>query len=201
MNRLDKFLAYAEAHRLTVCLWAAAMVAAIAWFDWLLPDASVGFLYLIPVLFSAAALNGPQIVALALACAYLREAFDPLQNEVREGAPVAFVANPLRWAPGSTGRVLVVSIGFTMTGFFVAELNQRRRLLSAHLREREEAEQQVRVLIETSPLAILTLDATGHIVLANESARQLLGFDQEPLQGQAVGPYLPILKRMLHSHH
>jgi PAS domain S-box-containing protein len=198
MNRLDKFLAYAESHRLRVCLLAAAMVAAIAWFDWLLPDVSVGFLYLFPVLLSAAALNGIQIIALAVGCAYLRESFDPLQG----GADIPFVLNPLRWAPGATGRMLVVSTGFAMTGFFVSELNQRRRLLAEHLREREEDEQRVRILIETSPLAILTLDSKGRIELANQSARQLLAFEEEDaLQGQEVSPYLPILNRMLHSHH
>jgi PAS domain S-box-containing protein len=197
MNRLDNFLAYAESHRLQVCLLAAAMVACVAWFDWLLPDVSVGFLYLVPVLFSAAALNGAQIVALSLFLAYLRESFDPLQG----GASTPFVMSPSGWAPGATGRLVVVSIGFVMTGFFVSELNQRRRLLAQHLREREENEQRVRVLIETSPLAILTLDASGRIALANESARQLLAFDDEELQGQAVAPYLPILNRMLHSHH
>jgi two-component system, LuxR family, sensor kinase FixL len=59
----------------------------------------------------------------------------------------------------------------------------------------------VRVLIETSPLAILTLDFEGAVQLANESARDLLGFDEGQLQGKAVEPYLPILKRLLHSHH
>jgi PAS domain S-box-containing protein len=80
-------------------------------------------------------------------------------------------------------------------------------LLLDHLAEREEqirlrreAEMQVRVLIETSPLAILTLNPDGGIVLANESARQLLGFDSDGLQGQNIEPYLPILYRMLRSH-
>src|ERR1017187_1684313 len=59
-------------------------------------------------------------------------------------------------------------------------------------------ELQVRMLIETSPLAILTLDAAGRVVLANESARQLLGFDSTQLQGEEVEAYLPILPRMLH---
>jgi PAS domain S-box-containing protein len=197
LNRLDTFLAYAESHRLQVWVAAGALVGGIAWFDWLLPDVSVGFLYLVPLLLSAAALNGAQIVVLSLICAYLREAFDPLQG----GVDIPFVLNPLRWAPGASGRMSVVSMGFVMTGFFVSELNQRRRLLAQHLREREEEEQRVRVLIETSPLAILTLDASGRIALANESARQLLAFEGEPLQGQAVAPYLPILSRMLHSHH
>jgi two-component system, LuxR family, sensor kinase FixL len=202
MNRLDKFLAYAESHRLVVVGFAAVVVGAVAWADWTLPYISVGFLYLLPVLICAPALNGWQIVALAITCAYLREAFDPLQSfSDSYGFHLPVVLNPLRWAPGAGGRILVVSFGFAMTGFFISELNQRRRLLAAHLKEREEAEEQVRVLIETSPLAILTLDASGRVRLANESARELLGFEREELQGIPVGPYLPLLDRLLHHHH
>lgn len=202
MNRLDKFLAYAESHRMVVIGFAAVVMLAVAWADWTLPFISVGFLYLLPVLICSAALNGWQIVALAMVCAYLREAFDPLQSFSESyGFHVAVVVNPMHWAPGALGRVLVVSFGFTMTGFFVSELNQRRRLLASHLREREEAEQQVRVLIETSPLAILTLNDSGNVQLANESAHQLLGFDSGALQGKPVAPHLPLLDRLLHSHH
>jgi PAS domain S-box-containing protein len=202
VNRLDKFLAYAESHRLVVCCFAAIVVIVIAWVDWNLPFVSVGFLYLLPVLICSAALTGWQIVALAIFCAYLREAFDPLQSYgLAGGFPVPLVMNPLQWAPGAGGRLLVVSFGFAMTGFFISELNQRRRLLAAHLKEREEVEQQVRVLIETSPLAILTLDDSGRVQLANESARELLGFEDAALQGRPVEPYLPILNRLLHSHH
>jgi two-component system sensor kinase FixL len=206
MTRFDNFLAYAESNRLTVCGIAVILVALIAWCDWLLPNISVGFLYLIPVLVAAPALKGAQIVALAVMCGYLREAFDTLQTAAG-AVKVPVVFNPLQWAPGAGGRLLVVTTGFAMTGFFVAELSQRRRLLAAHLKEREEqmrlrleAEHRVRILIETSPLAILTLDQSGRVQLANESARQLLGFSG-PLQGEPVEPYLPILKRMLHSHH
>jgi two-component system, LuxR family, sensor kinase FixL len=86
----------------------------------------------------------------------------------------------------------------------VTGLNQRRRLLQKHVSEletevrlREDAESQVRVLIETSPLAILTLNGVGRIVLANESARELLELGERNLQGLEVAPYLPILPRML----
>jgi two-component system sensor kinase FixL len=102
----------------------------------------------------------------------------------------------------------VIAVGYAMTGFFVGELNRRRLLLMEHLREREEhhrlrqeAELQVRILIETSPLAILTLDESGCVVLANESAQKLLGFEDESnLQGRLVEPFLPLLPRMLHTH-
>ena len=208
MNRLDRFLAYAESHRYTIWALSGVMVALIAWGDWMLPNVSVGFLYLLPVLVSSATLNRMQITAMAVLCGYMREAFDPLQMATfPAGTFVPVVFNPRHWVPGSSGRLFVVTAGFVMTGFFVAELNRRRRLLAEHLKEREqqillrrEAELQVRILIETSPLAILTLDHNGRVALANESACELLEFDQEELAGCQVEQYLPTLYRVLHSH-
>ena len=188
MNRLDRFLAYSESRRLTVCVMAALLIAVIAWVDSVTPQSSIGFLYLFPVLVAAAALNGWQILLLAVLCGILREAFDPI-----------------RAAPGGIERMGVAIAGYAMTGLFFTTLNQRRRLLAEHLAEREvqirrrhEAEQQVRILIETSPLAILTLDHQGRVELANESARELLGFDDvAAMQGIDVDACLPILHRML----
>src|SRR5438309_5285380 len=99
-----------------VCGISGLLIATICWGDFMLPNTSVGFLYLIPVLLSAPALNGPQIVGLAIVCGYLREAFDPLQGaSVRGWVPVPVVFNPLLWAPGSSGRLLVAVSGFAMT--------------------------------------------------------------------------------------
>jgi|SRR5579871_6393511 len=190
MTRLDSFLEYAESHRLAVCTLAGLMIAVIAWSDAELPTISIGFLYLIPILVSAAALNSIQIIVLAAVCSFLREAFDPLE-----------------WSAGAGGRILTALAGFAMAGFFAAELNQRRRLLRDHLNEveaevrlRQDVESQLRTLIETSPLAILTIDGFGRVMLANESARTMLNFEGETLQGTDVASYLPILPRMLHSH-
>src|SRR5688572_12440236 len=164
VTRFDNFLAYAESHRTVVCAAALVQIVAIVYLEFALPHMSVGFLYLLPILISSAALNGPQISAIAVLCAYLRESFDPSQGLAgRAGALLPVVANPLHWAPGAGGRMLVTSIGFAMTGFVVTQLNHRRRLLAEHLRaleeqirRRQEAERQLRILIETSPLAILT---------------------------------------------
>ncbi len=190
-TKLDWFLAYSESRRVTVCAIAGILTAGIAWADSQLPDATVGFLYLLPVLMAASVLNTWQILLMALFYGFLREAFDPL-----------------RFGPGGAERLAVVVAGFAMTGFFVAELNTRRRSLADHLAERErqirlrqEAEQQVRILIETSPLAILTLDHAGRIALANESARELFRFEDQSLPGTDVTPYLPILCRMLKNPH
>jgi len=210
MTALERFLAYAESNRAVITAAATALIAAIAFWDWwILPDASVGFLYLIPILLSAAALNSRQILAMALLCGYLREAFDPLQQTARVmGWRLVEAFNPSRWAAGSFGRLVVSIAGFAMTGFFVAELNQRRRLLRQHLEEREEqirlrheAERQLQILTDTSPLAILTLDGDARVLTANDSARQLLGFaSADCIEGHAVEPYLPILARMMSSH-
>ena len=206
MTRLDHFLAFTESQRIAVSCAAALLIAIVAWLDWLVPNTSVGYLYLIPILLSSAGLNAYQILLMALVCGLLREAADPLQGAV--GYRSAFVLNPAHWVDGSWPRFIVSASGFTATGFFVGELNRRRRLLSAHLEEREkqmkllkDAELKVHTLVETSPLAILTLDASGRVALANDSARQLLGFDRDPVEGQDVTPYLPILSRMLRSHH
>jgi PAS domain S-box-containing protein len=167
------------------------MLALTAWADANLPTLSLGFLYLFPILISAAALNGIQIIALSALCSFLQEAF-----------------GPLHWSEGTTDRILVVAAGFAMTGFFVTGLSQRRRLLQKHLTEleaevkrRQDAESQVRILIETSPLAILTIDTGGQVVLANESAHGLFGVEPGSLPGMNVATYLPILPRMLHSHY
>ena len=203
MSRLDGFLAYAESHRLTVSVLSGALIALIAWVDWLSPRTSFGFLYLVPLLLSAAAWNGYQILVVAALCGYLREVFDPLQMTApRWNLLEAF--NPSRWVLGSFERLAVSVAGFATTGFFVAQLNQRRRTYAEHLREsqeqmrlRREAERQLQILIETSPLAILTLDGRGRVLLANQSAQQLLGFGEEPLRGEPVAAYLPTLARMV----
>ena len=209
MSRLDNLLAQSESHRLIVTGVAFLAVLAIAFVDWSIPPVTFGYLYLLPILLAAAVMNRYQILAMAIMCAYFREAFDPQQPQAAGSGfeQLMHALNPSAWPPGGFGRLLVVTVGFAMTGYFVAEINARRRLLSEHLKERElqmrlrqEAEQQVRILIDTSPLAILTLDESGRVLLANESARQLLGFDGEQIQGEVVGPYLPILSRMLHSH-
>jgi PAS domain S-box-containing protein len=67
------------------------------------------------------------------------------------------------------------------------------RLLREQARLREAAEQQLRVLIETSPVAILTMDIEGNIKLANQAAHEMLGLSHDSLSGQHVGRYLPLL--------
>jgi two-component system, LuxR family, sensor kinase FixL len=186
MTRLDRFLEFIEKRRPAVVATAAVLMAAIAFGDWLMPSTSVGVLYLAPILLAAPALRDWQIFAMALVCGVLREAFDPA-----------------RFSPGATERVLAITSGYALTGWFISALNERRRKLVKHLAELErqirlrlEAERQVRVLIETSPLAILILDHEGRIAMANVSAQEMLACDDEDLEGSEIERYLPILHRI-----
>ena len=191
MSRLETFFGYAESHRVTVWVIGGVMVALIAWADAQLPTMSIGFLYLFPIVLVAASLSSMQIIVVSGVCSFLREMYDSAG-----------------WSAGASGRLIVAGAGFAMAGFFVTGLNQRRRMLQKHITEleaevrlRKDAESQIRVLIETSPLAILTLNAAGRVVLANESARELLEVGDQDLQGVQVADYLPILPRMLQRHH
>jgi two-component system sensor kinase FixL len=187
MDPIEVLLSYSEKHSARVRVYALAVAVAVAIADWQDPGISLGFLYIIPILLTSSLLNVWQILGVAAACAVLREAF-----------------YPSHWGPGSAPRVIVGFLGFALAGYFVSELSKKRHSVLKHLREREEqirlrqvAERQVRIIVDTSPLAILTLDSSGHVVLANRSAQELLGFDDEPLEGRDVSTLLPILGRVL----
>ena len=190
MNPLETYLAFSEARRGWVYFIAGVLIALIAYIDWMVVEASLGFLYVVPILVLSATLRGWQIAALATGCGYLRELFSPLHT-----------------TPGVAVRILVAAAGFALAGYFVSELNLKRQLVTEHMQERErqmkmrlDAERQLQVVTETSPLAILTLNSEGRVLLANESAQHLLRLG-DPLMGKEIQTYLPILKRFLNVQH
>jgi two-component system sensor kinase FixL len=73
--------------------------------------------------------------------------------------------------------------------------------MAEHLREiqeeqalRREAEEQLRVLVQSSPAGILTLDQKGVVLAANGSANALFGMPEgSTLKGRSVRDYLPVL--------
>jgi signal transduction histidine kinase len=134
----------------------------IAFIDLVTPSLPLGYLYLIPILIMAGFLSRPWIAFIVLVCAALTAGLSRYQ--LRPAATLFVTA----W------------VGFTGTGFFVSEVVRNRQKALAHLREirmeiarREEAEEQLRELVYTSPLAIITIDSNGAILLANEAARSL----------------------------
>ncbi len=165
---------------------AAAILIALV--DWRVgPNISLGFLYIFPILVVSLFAQRWQIGIAAIACGILREVFSPLP-----------------WDGGGAARVLMGVVAFLGSGLFVSELARNRRLALEHGAElrrqielREDVQEELRVLVESSPAAIFTLDAEGRVLLANEAAHRFLAFDGQSLQGQAVRPYLPALASAL----
>jgi PAS domain S-box-containing protein len=174
---------YAPSNRAPLLIGSSLLIAAIAVVDWLTkPYISLGFLYLFPIMIMGGFLSRSQTVGVALVCAVLQEAFSNLPpNE-------------------AVFRLVLSSAGFVGTGFFVSELIRNRRIVLQHVEELEEqarlrrdVEEQLRVLVESSPASIVTIDLEGRILLANEAAHQLLSPDGAPLEGQRITSYLPAL--------
>jgi len=180
---------YSPANRTRLLITAGILVSAIAALDWATkPYFSLGFLYLFPIIIVGGFLSRTQIVVAALACAVLQEAFSNLpENE-------ALV------------RLILSSVGFIGTGLLVSELIRNRRIVLKHVEElekevrlRHDAEEQLQILVESSPAAIVTIDETGAILLANQAAQQLLAPGGETLRGKGINHYLPALQTAVES--
>jgi PAS domain S-box-containing protein len=63
---------------------------------------------------------------------------------------------------------------------------------------RREAEEQLRLLVESSPAAILTTDGKGTVVAGNVAADNLFGIPEgESVRGRDIARYLPVLRDAL----
>ena len=175
---------YSESNRKRFLVAAAILIVVIAVVDWRTkPFISIGFLYLFPILLVAGFLPRWQTILVALVCAILQELFSELPS--RE----------------AIYRLLMASAGFVGTGLFVSEIMRNRQMALDHLSEvetqiglRREIEEQLRVLVESSPVAIVTIDSTGAILLANEASQNLLAPGGAPIAGQTIGEFLPALQ-------
>jgi len=175
---------YSASNRTRFLVAATLLVLAIAIIDWQTkPFISIGFLYLFPILLVAGFLPRWQIVLLALVCAVLQELFSELPS-----SEAAY-------------RLLMASAGFIGTGLFASEMIRNRQMALDHLAEvekqvslRKEVEEQLQVLVESSPVAIVTIDSTGTILLANEASQTLLAPCGETIVGQSIGEFLPALQ-------
>jgi hypothetical protein len=78
ISLFESFLAFSEANRAWFYTIAAACVAIIGWFDWLVENVSLGFLYIVPILLASATLRRPQLLISATL-------FDLLRRRVCHG--------------------------------------------------------------------------------------------------------------------
>ena len=83
------------------------------------------------------------------------------------------------------------------------EFARSRRLASQHLAEVEKEVElaarpgAIRILIESSPASIFTLDGDGRVLIANEAAHRLLGLEKGKLEGAKIVRHFPVLANVL----
>ncbi len=164
------------------------LVGLIAFADWRV-QASVplGFLYLLPVALAGASFGRTSIIVLAAVCATLAELFDGFLWTTQTGVP----------------RDALYLCAFCGCGLFVHETLANRRKGMLHVAQletemlaRREAEEQLEVLIESSPVAIFTADSEGRVLIANDAANRLLLVDRGQLNGQRIDTYFPALSNV-----
>ncbi|GGG90544.1 ATP-binding protein [Silvibacterium dinghuense] len=182
-----EFIFHSRAARLALVM---TLIVGIALADWKVnADVPFGFAYLLPIVLAGGLLNRWYVVLIAALCALLAELFDGLT-----------------WSmPSGITRDFLYVTAFTGIGLFAAEVTARRKAAAAHLRNlnrenhaRREAEEQLEHLVESSPVAIVTLDAEGSILLANDAAHRLFGLPAGTLTGTGITPYLPLLANVPH---
>jgi two-component system, LuxR family, sensor kinase FixL len=182
------YAAFFRGNKRSILLRAGVLIVAIALLDWrIVGEIPLGFLYLIPMLMVGSVLKPWQIGAVATVCTVLAEIFDDLEWNLRAGI----------------SRDVLYFAAFIGAGLFVREVNRNRQVVMEHLDEierqseaRREAEEQLRVLIESSPAAIITADSDGSVLMANEAAHRMLAVPPEDLRGKAIHRYLPSLRNL-----
>jgi PAS domain S-box-containing protein len=160
-------------NRTVVLLTSVGIVLAIATLDWwTTPYVSLGFLYLFPIMLAAGFLPRWAIILVGIACALLSERFSNLDPA---DAPI---------------RTSFEALALVGSGLFISELLRHRRL-------RLISQERIRVLVETSPAAIVTVDEHGFIELSNRAAADLMVPRGGDLIGQPIAAFLPELHHAL----
>jgi two-component system sensor kinase FixL len=175
--------------RTAVMTRAALMTAAIAIVDWRIEgNVPLGFLYLFPMLLVGSVLTRWQIGAAAAVCTLLTELFDSFDWQFPAGIP----------------RDILIFAAFFCMGLFVYQVIRSRQTALEHtlaiereVQARSEAEEQLKVLVESSPAAVFTTNSEGIVLLANEAAHRLFVIPPGKLPGRSIHEFLPSLANVL----
>lgn len=169
--------------------FALALVIGIAALEWWSKlDYSLGILYVFPVLIVSTVVDRWKVLVSAVACAWIRGQF------VTGLSPIE------HWL----GFAMAV-LAYGGVGLLVAEMSRNRRtLLAAYAKLKVEqelrhrAEDQLRMLAESSPAAIVTLNSRAEVLSANRAAHELLGFDEpNTLVGLRIDAHVPLFFQAL----
>jgi two-component system sensor kinase FixL len=163
------------ASRRQIFVYSFAAILVIAWADWYSGyEVTLGALYILPVITLSVVLSRLQIVGVAILCGVLRIVLS-YSSSLTDAITDGFFG----------------VMAFGVLGLFAYELVRNRQAIM-------DAQEQLRLLAESSPAAIFTLDSQGRILSANRATQEMLGLDpRKPLLGQAIGENLPVLGEAL----
>lgn len=149
---------------------------------------SLGVFYVFPVILAATVLPRGRAVLFALACVWARSWFVPDTSVIEY------------WL-----RALMALLAYGGIGLLVVEQTRNRRALVAACdglrREKElrqRAEEQLRILVDSSPAAIVTLNHRAEVLAANRAATELLGDSSAgALLGRGIAEQVPLFAQAL----
>ena len=180
-----------RAGKVKILLTTAILVALTSYLDWMVGrNVSLAPLYILPMMLGAVALSPLEIALLAVLCSYLRSRFDTYGSSAE-----------------LTLRFVFADAAYFVSGLFVSGWVRNHELVRNHLVRmqieqdlRNEAEEQLKVMAESSPAAILTVDGNGVILAANAAANSLFTIPAgETVQGRQIRHYLPVLADALRA--
>ena len=171
MFRLERI--WEKRNRTAVLAVSGVTIFALALVDWFTkPYVSLGFLYLFPIMLSAGFLPRWATAVLGIACSILSEVFSSLDPA------------------GRVIRLVLNTLALSGCGLFVAELVRNRKLTL-------ESQERLRILVETSPAAVVTIDERGSVEVANRAAVELMAPREGSLVGLPIAAFLPELHHAL----
>jgi PAS domain S-box-containing protein len=183
------FSLYYRGSKRAILVRASVLIALIALLDWRVVDeVPVGFLYLLPMVMLGKVLRPWQTAVFAGLCTVLTEVLDQYAWNIRTGPQ----------------RDVLYFMAFFSVGAIIHQMDRNREVTLRQLHEierqsdaRREAEEQLSVLIESSPAAIITADSDGTVLMANEAAHRMLGLKVPLLLGRSIHRYFPSLLNVL----
>lgn len=169
---------------------SAVLIAIIAVIDWRVElNATLGFLYLFPMVLLGTTLDAPALIAAAVGCTFASDRLDPFSGET-EMARDALIFMTL----ATTGM-----LSLAMTRVYRRESESLEKLRK-EAAARRAAEDQLEFLVQSSPAAVITMTADGEILMANPAAHRLLGVSTGLLPGRRITRYVPALGSIPSAH-
>jgi two-component system sensor kinase FixL len=184
-ENIESVLARKPKNRGMVLGLAALLFVLVVSFEWVSElEFSLGVFYVFPIIVAATVINRRSVVVLAFVCAFVRGQF------------IAGLATHEFWL-----RFLMATLAYSGVGLFVAESTRNRRTALAAYAQirlekemRQRAEDQLRILVESSPAAILTLNYRAEVLGANRAAHEMLGYEYPgELVGRSIAESVPVL--------